>query len=240
VGTNGDEKGFRTVWSERFRFLAHYVRHPNQIGAVAPSSRSLADAICEPYRRSEGPVSILEIGAGTGAVTRHIGTLLRVGDEFDICEMQAGLVEILERDVLSLPTFVPGVKQKRIRMFCCPVQTLPFDKKYDFIISCLPLTSFSLEDVTSIFEVIKSQLKDGGVLSYFEYIALRRTSRVFAVGRRRERVKQVSSFLSRQIHDHEFARRAVFQNLPPAYARHLRFDDGSRHVRSSNSARAAG
>ena len=48
-------------------------------GAVAPSSRFLARAMTAPLARRDGPVRVLEIGPGTGAVTGKIVRLLRPG-----------------------------------------------------------------------------------------------------------------------------------------------------------------
>src|SRR5689334_3904603 len=49
-------------------FLRKFVRHGVQVASIAPSSRRLAQALCrhiDPNR----PQIILELGAGTGAVT---------------------------------------------------------------------------------------------------------------------------------------------------------------------------
>jgi len=80
-----------------------------------------------------------------------------------------------------------------------------------------------LEDVKKIFTVYKRLLKPDGVLSYFEYTWLRQTSRVLALGKSRTRLRAVNAYLNRNIREHEFARRAVLNNFPPAHARHMRF-----------------
>ncbi|UCC32357.1 MAG: hypothetical protein JSU86_08750, partial [Phycisphaerales bacterium] len=94
---------------QRWRFLTSYLRKPNVVGAIAPSSRALAVALCEPYRRFRGPAKILEVGAGTGAVTRHLGSLLGDQDELDICEIHPDFADILEQDVLNGAGFVRNV-----------------------------------------------------------------------------------------------------------------------------------
>lgn len=208
----------------RLRFLKEYLAAPNCVGAVAPSSRALAAALCEPYRRFSGRATVLEVGAGTGAVTRHLGSLLGEEDELDICEIHPQFADILQRDVLSGRTFAGGMASGRIRLLRQPLQQLNHDARYDFVISGLPLTAFDLRDVQDVFAVIQRCLKTGGVLSYFEYVGLRRTSRTLAVGRQRDRIRAVSAFLSDHIRSHQFERRTVLQNFPPAYARHLRFD----------------
>jgi phospholipid N-methyltransferase len=221
---NGLRNGIRTEFGHRWRFLRRYLRSPNVVGAIAPSSRALAAAVCEPYRSSARPVHVLEVGAGTGAVTRHIGTLLSEGDQLDICEIQPDFADILERDVLTSPVFASAVAASRVRVLRVPAQELRDTHRYDFVICGLPLTAFELTDVRAVFEVMRRVLKPGGVFSYYEYLGLRTTSQALSIGRRRVRIRAVSKFLSQHIHDHQFAAQAVLPNLPPAYARHLRFD----------------
>ncbi len=208
----------------RWRFISRYVRSPQVVGAVAPSSRALAVAVSAPFRDSKRPASVLEVGAGTGPVTRHLGTILGPEDRLDICEISPDFADILERDVLTERAFVSPVAEGRVRLLRQAVQDLPADSQYDFIISGLPLTSFEFPDVVEIFNVIRRSLKPGGVFSYFEYIALRRTSRMLAFGKRRTRIRDVSSFLAGNIRTHQFGHRTVVQNFPPAHVRHLRFN----------------
>ncbi len=223
--TNGSARGpLRAALQHRWRFLHGFVRNPNVVGAIGPSSRSLAAALAEPLRKAPRPVSILEVGAGTGAITRYLGTVLTPEDEFDICEIENSFADILEHDVLTRPEFAPLMAGGRVQLLRMPVQMLPAEKKYDFIISGLPLTVFELRDVEDVFAVIRRCLKPGGVFSYFEYLGMRRTSRALALGRRRERLRAVNAFLTQNLRDHRFARKSVFLNFPPATAHYLRFD----------------
>jgi hypothetical protein len=72
-------------------------------------------------------------------------------------------------------------------------------------------------------------------LSYYEYVGLRKLSTWFSVGRSRDRVRAVSSYLAQAHRDYQFDRRTVLQNFPPAHARHLCFD---RRPMASSGARA--
>lgn len=208
----------------RWRFLNGYIRHPHAVGAVAPSSRALAAAVCEPLRNADHPVCVLEAGAGTGAVTRYLGRLLTDKDELDICEINHDFADIIEHDVLSGPAFAKMRARERVRLLRLPIQSLPGNKRYDFVISGLPLTAFELQDVEQVFAVIRRVLKPGGVFSYFEYQWLRRTSRMLALGKSRDRLRAVNSYLTQNLRRHKFAGKNVFLNLPPAHAHHLRFD----------------
>jgi phosphatidylethanolamine/phosphatidyl-N-methylethanolamine N-methyltransferase len=180
--------------------------------------------VAEQLRHSPRPVRVLEVGAGTGPVTRYLGTVLTDKDHFDVCELQPEFADILERDVLSKPPFAKMAAEGRMRLYRQPVQQIEGSGIYDFIISGLPLTAFELDDVKNIYRVFKRLLKPNGVLSYFEYTWLRRTCRVLALGKSRTRLRAVNAYLTSNIREHEFARRAVLNNIPPAHARHLRFN----------------
>lgn len=206
------------------RFFRRYISQPDVVGAVAPSSKALARCICEPLQHRNGPVTVLEIGAGTGPFTRYLGSILDEDDGLDIYEIHADFARILERDVLSNDSFAPRVARGRVRLFKAPIQELSAERHYDFVICGLPLNSFELSTVQEVVSVIRRALKPGGVFSYFEYIGLRTVLRTCSYGETRERVHAVSAFLTDMIGSHQFARRTVVRNFPPAHARHLRFD----------------
>jgi phospholipid N-methyltransferase len=210
--------------NSRWQFLRRFFSDPTVVGAVAPSSRALAAELCAPFRERTKAAAVLEIGAGTGAITRQIGSLLGDRDELDICEIEPRFADILERSVLTHRDFAQPMLDGRIRLMRAPVQEIDCENRYDFIISGLPLTAFALRDVKAVFQVIRRSLKPGGVLSYFEYVGLRRTSKVLALGKQRKRVWTVSAYLSHRIRKHQYERQTVLQNFPPAYTRHLRFD----------------
>jgi len=58
-------------FEEELRFLRAFLANPRAVGAVAPSSSSLVRAIAAQIDPSQ-PGPVLELGAGTGAVTRGI------------------------------------------------------------------------------------------------------------------------------------------------------------------------
>ncbi|HYO77993.1 MAG TPA: hypothetical protein VE010_16155 [Thermoanaerobaculia bacterium] len=54
--------------------VAEYARHPRSIGAIIPSSRALARTMTESVPRLGARDVIIELGPGTGAITRAIVT----------------------------------------------------------------------------------------------------------------------------------------------------------------------
>jgi len=188
-----------------------------------PSSRALAAALCEPYRRSAKRAVILELGAGTGPVTRHIGTLLGPRDELDICEINPDFADVIERNVLTNDDFASSVSEGRVRLLRLPAQDLNSERRYDFVICGIPFTSLDLALVQEIMAAIRHGLKARGAFSYFEYLGLRRLVRTFAPFDRK-RFREVSDYMSGNIADYQFEQKLVWGNVPPARVRYLRFD----------------
>lgn len=211
-----------------FEFIRGYLRDPHGVGAIAPSSRALAKAVCEPYARHEGPARVLEVGAGTGACTRYLGSILKPEDELDVCEIDPHFADLLERNVLSLPSFAKPIAEGRVRLIRGPAQSITAVDHYDFIICGLPFTSFPVAEVEKVFDVFRRCIRPDGILTYFEYAVVRRLSRSLAVGDARKRVREVSRFMTREIDGYQFAQRIVWNNVPPARARHLRFNGNGR------------
>jgi phosphatidylethanolamine/phosphatidyl-N-methylethanolamine N-methyltransferase len=55
-------------------FLKKYLKDPKSMGSVIPSSEFLAKAMYKSIKELD-QTSIIEIGAGTGAITKHISSL---------------------------------------------------------------------------------------------------------------------------------------------------------------------
>ena len=207
----------------RLTFLRAFLSQPHRIGAAVPSSRRLARALMEPFSHRGGPARVLEVGAGTGAVTRQIGFEMGAHDELSICEMQPALAAHVRREVLAEPQFASAVHEGRVTLAECAIQDFPLTSRFDYVISGLPLSSLGEGEVREILTVIRRLLKPDGVFSYFEYLALRHLKKSASVGRARARMRRVSSVLDDHIDRFQFARQIVLANIPPACARHWRF-----------------
>jgi phosphatidylethanolamine/phosphatidyl-N-methylethanolamine N-methyltransferase len=59
---------------KKILFLKKYLQNPQRIGSVIPSSEFLAKAMFTSIKELD-EVNIIEIGAGTGAITKHISSL---------------------------------------------------------------------------------------------------------------------------------------------------------------------
>ena len=209
--------------SETLEFFRSYLDDPFVVGAVAPSSHRLAAALVRPFAKRRRGARVLEIGAGTGRISRRIAHLLRPEDHFDICEIKDSFADTIESEVLSAPRLQQARSDGRIRLLRCPAERLRDPEGYDFVVSGLPFTAFEPSLVESILASVRRNLRPGGVFSYFEYVGLRKLNHTLAIGRSRRRIRAVSALLDRHIDRHQFSRETVLWNLPPAHARHWRF-----------------
>jgi phospholipid N-methyltransferase len=205
-----DHRTFFTQFRERFE----------STGAVAPSSRFLARAMTAPLSRHRGPVRILEVGPGTGAVTRRIVKLLGPEARLDLVELNPEFVSLLERKFERDADYQSAAERARIHR--CPIQEFQAEEPYDYIISGLPLNNFPPDLVRSIFDVFFRLLAPQGVLSYFEYMYVRPLRRLVSGADERRRLNELESVIAPYFAQHRIRRDWVFVNLPPAWVQHLR------------------
>lgn len=192
-------------------------------GALAPSGRFLARALARPLReRGEGPVRILEVGPGTGAVTQELVRHVRAEDQFHIVELNDRFVALLKRRFAAEPRFCQVAGQTSI--FHAPVQELPVDEPYDFIICGLPFNNFPPDLVETIFGRLIGILRPGGSMTFFEYLWVRPFKILLSRHQHRRRVLEVGGVLRRYLAQYERAHDNVYLNVFPAVAHYLRVD----------------
>ncbi len=208
-------------WTECREFFSQFRRQYHTTGSLLPSSRALGRALTRPMRQSKRPRRILEVGPGTGAVTAEIVRHMRAGDQLDIVEINATFVRVLERRFADEPLF--RRRRAQARIVHGPLESLPGVAEYDFVISGLPLNNFHVDFVKDIFGAYMRLLKPAGVLSYFEYLAIRSMKMAFVSTSERARLQALSVYLRSKISESQFEENAVLWNLPPAVARHFRF-----------------
>jgi phospholipid N-methyltransferase len=212
-----------SYWTECREFFGQFRRQYHTTGSIWPSSRALGRALTRPLRRAPGPRRILEVGPGTGAVTAEIVRCLRAGDRLDIVEINAHFVAVLQERLAAEPLFRGRAGQTTL--IHAPLQEVPGERIYDFMISGLPLNNFALALVEDIFRSYQRLLKTAGILSYFEYVAIRDLKMPFVSAAEQERLRTLDEFLTERIHGAQIAEEAVLWNVPPAVARHFRFGD---------------
>jgi phospholipid N-methyltransferase len=195
-------------------------------GTLLPSSRPLSRALAR-YVRQGVPESddgsarrILEVGPGTGPVTRSIVEALRPTDQLDLVELNDTFVDVLRGRFDSEAPFQSVADQ--VRILHQPVQELLGEPPYDVIISGLPLNNFEVDEVEEILDVLRQLLAPGGTLSFFEYIAIRKAKAAISGSVQCRRLRGVAQAVGQLLAEGEFKRDCVLTNVPPAWVHHVR------------------
>lgn len=205
-------------------FFEESKRNFQTTGAILPSGKAVASELTRALTiKGRAPMRILEVGSGTGSVTRAIAQRMLPGDYLDVVEINSIFVHTLLSAITSEDAFSKVCNQ--VRVIEADVLNLPSSSDYcdyDVIICCLPFNNFDVVSVKSIFDVLDGLLKPNGCLSYFEYWGIRSMGTVFrsSVNRRRldALTKQTSEIKKRM----RAATRLVLANVPPALIHHLK------------------
>jgi len=161
--TGSDTTTSRAPAGERTRplraFLTELARHPLQMGTVWPSSRALARAMVRRLPETRA-LPVLELGAGTGAVTQ---ALLEGGlppRQLIALEKSPRLAEVL-RDRFPGAQILAGDALE--------LETLLGGQKVGAVVSSLPLKVFSASDVDRLANSIHALLAPGGCWIQYTY-----------------------------------------------------------------------
>lgn len=185
-------------------FLREFIRNWKTVGAVAPSSRELANLMMEAAGVA-GAQRILELGPGTGAFTQAIADVMKPGASYLGLEVNESFVKQLR----------PRFPQMRFEVTCAQefdLTTPEFADGFDVIISGLPWTAFPESLQRAILSNVLPHLVPHGCFATFAYFGFHH----LPGGRRfRALVESLMPCVT--------TTRVVWPNLPPAFvylARH--------------------
>ena len=180
------------------RFFTRFLRQPGLIGAVAPSSRRLAEQVVAPVDFSTAS-AIVEYGPGTGVFSRLVLDRLREDTAFLAIEMDGCLCRLLEAEIPDL---------KVVNGSAAHAKELVEEQglgEVDAIISGLPWACFPEQLQDEILQATVSALREGGTFSTFAYL-----QGLFLPAGLRFRRKLKESFSRVELSP------VVWRNLPPA------------------------
>lgn len=182
-----------------FLFFRQVLKNPLRTGAIAPSSRFLAERMVDELDLSGEPV-VVELGAGTGALSKEL--LRRMGGHGRLI-----LVERSETAARLLRSRFPSAT-----VICDCVTNLGMHLRalgihqVDYVVSGLPWTLFNQELQEQALAEIVGALRPGGTFVTFIYA---HAGRLLRMGRRFEyRLRATVGDIDKS--------RVVWRNLPPA------------------------
>jgi len=190
--------------SETSMFLVNWVKHPIETGALAPSSRRLARAMCETMYLGDNSV-VVELGPGTGPFTKEI---LRIQGGHTNTTYLA--FELSDEFVALLQKNFPAQKDNFIKESAEKIVDELKKRKLDYadtVISGLPWAIFPAELQRGIMDQVKLALRPGGRFCTFAYLQ----GLVLPAGQRFKNMLQ-------DVFEGDVERsNIVWKNLPPAF-----------------------
>lgn len=153
-----------------------FMQSPAQVGSITPSSRFLAKKTLEPIEWNTAR-AIAELGAGTGAFTKHIQTLKHRDCKVAVFEKDQEMRDELNTLYPDLIYFEDALRLSE------NVKSMGMDS-LDAVVSGLPFTLFKEAVREQIIDGVLDSLKNKGVFVAFQYslqmkkLLLRKFSRV--------------------------------------------------------------
>lgn len=148
--------------NESIEFLHAFLKNPAKVGSIAPSSPDLARKMLEGIEPSEDNI-ILELGVGTGAITKFIEQIVPDDRSYLGIELDGGLVKHLRRHYPDL-RIVRGNAQEAVE-----IHRRSGLGKVGTIICCLPFVSLPNEVGEKILQQVAMFMDHGCTFRTFQY-----------------------------------------------------------------------
>lgn len=204
------------------QFLSIAFRNMKTVGTICPSSPMLARELAAAATEAETPKRVLEVGPGTGPVTKEILRSLRRGDRFDIVELSTEFCRDLEGKVLA-PWRDRQTAGVEVRLHNAAIQDVELEAgSYDCVVCGLPFNNFDHGLVEAIMHRMLELLRPGGELSYFCYLGAKAMKGSISDERGRDNLRAIKRIEDELHLTHAGIRKVVLANFPPAEVRRLR------------------
>ena len=149
--------------ADRCFLLKQFLRHPLQVGAIAPSGRGLCrELVC--WLELEKAAAVAELGPGTGVVTREAAAHCSKNTRFFALELDKKIYDELKINLPDVEIFNANA---------CDLDKLCRNEGItglDAVLSGLPWTMFTAALQQEILSAVTRSLKPGGKFSTFAYL----------------------------------------------------------------------
>ncbi len=136
-----------------FLFLKQFLRHWKDVGFPFPSSRHAAQKVCELVDFDKGR-TFIEVGPGTGAITRQILSSLREGSRLIVLEINRDFCHALRRLVRDSRLQIHNKSAFQLGSVAV--------EKADCVISGIPIAGMSKDQFSAFLNQVMSVLAPGG------------------------------------------------------------------------------
>lgn len=198
---------------ESGKFLVEFIQHPTTVGAMLPSSKWLAKEIVSqiPKDLKSPQRFILEVGPGTGVFTDKIIKRMNPEDILHLVEFDKVFAEALKKKYGHI---------KNVKVISGDILKYTNQEKYDYIVSGLPLNSFTVADVKNVFQKFIDLIKPKGKISYFEYMAVPDVRLAVSTADDCKKLREILSIKKAFHEKHYKSEGHVYLNITPARVLH--------------------
>ena len=180
-------------------FFKRYLAHPDQVGAIAPTSKAVGRVVCDAAHVSEAE-AVVELGPGDCAITRVVVEKLRPESQFFAIEISPEFCEAMAQRFPDVTVYNDSAEN--IEKYLGELDLTGCDA----VVSGLPWASFPESLQTNLLSAVYDALNPGGWFTTYTYLF----SPYLAKGKR-FRAMLEDRFGSVQ------ATPMVWANVPPAF-----------------------
>lgn len=147
--------------AETLAFLRQFTRTAKMTGSIAPSGAALSRALTRHVQPGtpHQPRAVLEVGPGTGAVTRHLAQRLGSNDTLELVEANRPFVDHLAAALRHDARLAAIAPRTRLHHGLIQDQQLGH---YDHIVCGLPFANFPPSQTEAVVRQLLASLRPGG------------------------------------------------------------------------------
>lgn len=148
--------------NENLQFLQAFIKNPLKVGAIAPSSPELAAEMLQGIHPDDHNI-VLELGVGTGAITKFLREAIPSRDSYLGLELDGDLVRSLNKKYPDM-NIIQGNAADAYSIH----QELGLGK-VRYVVCCLPFVSLPKEVSEAVLTEITKFMDEGCELRIFQY-----------------------------------------------------------------------
>ena len=148
--------------NENIQFLQAFLKNPLKVGAIAPSSPELAAEMLQGISPDEENI-VLELGVGTGAITKFLQDVIPNKDAYLGIELDRDLVNNLHSNFHDMNIICGNAAE------AFTIHQNSGLGKVRYVVCCLPFVSLPKEISESVLLEIEKFMDEGCELRIFQY-----------------------------------------------------------------------
>jgi phospholipid N-methyltransferase len=148
--------------NENLQFLQAFLKNPLKVGAIAPSSSELAAEMLDGIEPDKENI-VLELGVGTGAITKFLCDVVPNKDSYLGVELDADLVNTLNKNLPDMNIICGNAAE------AYALHRASGLGKVRYVVCCLPFVSLPKEISESVLIEIQKFMDEGCELRIFQY-----------------------------------------------------------------------